>query len=578
MSDRFPGSGRNLGMSRCAAALCCLLLPAIGTSVLGQPTDAPPAGPSAEAPRPQAQIATLPGTLDERQAKAQRLALSLSALAPLTRDERTGEPLRIEVFAIYPARPTDVPKDKVCAAPDCWRVDIYDFARNATYSAIVDTAKEAVVRLVRQTGAQAELPDHLTQRALDIATKDPQVIAALGFRPEAAAAKMANTKTALNDSSCERSRHLCVAPTFLLEDGALWAIVDLTDERLVGVYWTDLGEVRGGAVTEESIKSQDAYKHFCKAPTHLERDGWAFDYILTSSDGLQLSDLSYQGRPVLRSAKLVDWHVSYSSRNGFGYSDAVGCPMFSSATVLAYGGPEIVPLRQGGEPTGTVIGFALVQDFRHMVWPQPCNYRYEQRYEFYLDGRFRAVAANLGRGCGVDATYRPVLRLALAPGSGQTLSQWDGSAWRDWQTEGWVLQDAAMDAAPGGYSLRVQDQAGKGYLIAPGQGQFGDGGRGDNAYIYATRYHPDEGDADMVTIGPCCNTTHEQGPDKFIGPDPEPIAGAELVLWYVPQLKNDGAPGKEYCWADNEVRDGVYVPKGWPCYAGPMFVPIGEES
>lgn len=541
------------------------------------PTAAATGASGAAATGAAAAIAPLPGALPDPQARAQSLAIAHPTLQPFARDEGTGAPLRIEVFGVYPARPTDVPQGAVCAAPDCWRVDIYDFARNNTYSAIVDTAAGSVVRLMRQPGAQAELPDHLTRRALKIATGDPQVIAALGFRPAAADAKMANTKTALNDSSCERSRHLCVAPTFLLEDGALWALVDLTEEKLVGVHWTELGEVRGGAVTEESIKIQDAFERFCKSPTRLERDGWTLDYILTSSDGLQISNLTYRGRPVLRSAKLVDWHVSYSSRNGFGYSDAVGCPMFSSATVLAYGGPEIQPIHQGGTPTGEVIGFALVQDFRHLAWPMPCNYRYEQRYELYLDGRFRTTVANLGRGCGVDATYRPVLRIALAGAGGQTLSQWDGGAWRDWAKEGWVLQDAALDAAPGGFSLRVKDSQGQGYLIAPGQGRFGDGGRGDHAYIFATRYHPDEGDADMVTIGPCCNSSHEQGPEKYIGPDPEPIAGADLVLWYVPQIKNDNTLGKEYCWAANEVQDGVYIPRAWPCYAGPMFVPLDRR-
>jgi len=32
----------------------------------------------------------------------------------------------------------------------------------------------------------------------------------------------------------------------------------------------------------------------------------------------------------------------------------------------------------------------------------------------------------------------------------------------------------------------VTDTGGRGYTIAPGRGQFGDGGRGDNAFVYAT--------------------------------------------------------------------------------------------
>jgi hypothetical protein len=81
----------------------------------------------------------------------------------------------------------------------------------------------------------------------------------------------------------------------------------------------------------------------------------------------------------------------------------------------------------------------------------------------------------------------------------------------------------------------------------------------------------------MVTIGPCCNTDFEQGPEKFIGASPESIRGEDLVLWYVAQQHNDDTPGKEYCWADNVLKNGVYLPRVWPCYVGPMFTPIAAK-
>ena len=46
--------------------------------------------------------------------------------------------------------------------------------------------------------------------------------------------------------------------------------------------------------------------------------------------------MRFGGRPVLESAKLVDWHVSYSESDGFGYSDAVGCPVFSAAAAFSF--------------------------------------------------------------------------------------------------------------------------------------------------------------------------------------------------------------------------------------------------
>jgi len=42
----------------------------------------------------------------------------------------------------------------------------------------------------------------------------------------------------------------------------------------------------------------------------------------------------------------------------------------------------------------------------------------------------------------------------------------------------------------------------------------------------------------------------------------------------VPQLKNDSEKGKEYCWAESVVENGIYKVKEYPCYSGAMFVPI----
>jgi hypothetical protein len=216
-----------------------------------------------------------------------------------------------------------------------------------------------------------------------------------------------------------------------------------------------------------------------------------------------------------------------------------------------------------------------VQEFRSQGWPLPCNYSYRQRYEFYDDGRYRVAVASIGSGCGNDGMYRPVLRIDPS-GESLTFSEWDGEAWQDWTTEQWAVQTPATTYTPEGYAYRYLDADDQGFYIEPGRGQFGDGGRGDSAFIYVTRWQPDrdEGESDMLTIGPCCNADHQQGPEKFIQQPPEPIAGAPITIWYVPQLKNDDTPGREYCWASSVLEGGVYVPKVWPCFAGPLFVPV----
>jgi hypothetical protein len=480
-----------------------------------------------------------------------------------------GEPLRNEIFGVYPARDSDLTEATMrCAVSRCYRVEMYNYAYNLTTIAFVDVDNRLLVAVNKLPDAQPDIPPHLQQLALTIATNAPEVIAALGFRPQADLAVMENTKTALNRTLCQRSRHLCVAPTFVVGERALWAIVDLTDGALVGVRWTDLGQTNGGPVTERSLQNDVVTAMYCERTTSFERDGWKLDYMLTSSDGLRVSNARYNDKPVLDSVKLVDWHVSYSINDGFGYSDAVGCPVFSQAAVVAFQGPTIEDIREGGQ----VAGFALRQKFWSDLWPLPCNYYYEQRFEFYTDGRFRIVAGNLGRGCGDAGMYRPVLRIALA--GKNTFANWNGSGWLDWTAEQWRLQSEGY-YTPEGYQYRILGGDG-GYYVEPGQGQFDDGGRGDNAYVYATLHHAnrDEGDSDLITIGPCCNEGYEQGPEKFITTPPESIADSEIVIWYVPQIKIDATRGREYCWADSTLVDGVYVAKTYPCYAGPMFVPI----
>ena len=519
-------------------------------------------------------ILKLGGDLNEDQVFAQEIAVASPAFQQELFDQ-AGRALRSEIFGIYPTRASDnVGRAAGCAQSKCYRVEMYNYAYNLATVGIVDTFARSLVAVSQVPDTQPDIPPALTELAVQIAVNSPLVAGALGVKPGDEAAMMPNSKTALNASRCERSHHLCVAPTFQQGDRALWAIVDLTDGVLVGTRWTDLGPSNAPAsgtlrITEKTLQNDIITKRFCETTTQLEQEGWSMAYILTSSDGLRLSDVTFKGQPVLTSAKLVDWHVSYSGSDGFGYSDAIGCPVFSQAAVVAFAGPHTETLREGN----AVVGFVLVQDFYSELWPLPCNYNYQQRYEFYNDGRFRVVAGNLGRGCGKSGTYRPVIRLEL-PGQ-QTVADWDGASWQPWETEQWKYQrDGKLDTA--GYGYRVTNAAGDGYYIQAGKGRARAGEHGDNALLFVTKHHADvdEGDADLVTIGPCCNSDYRQGPEKFIEPTPESLANSELVLWYVAQIENDMQPGQEYCWADFVLENGVYVPKAWPCYAGPLFVPI----
>jgi hypothetical protein len=509
--------------------------------------------------------------LDVDQATAQTIALTDARVLRDFRDPAGGAALLNEVFGIYPLRASDINEATLeCQQLRCFRVEVYHFASNSTTAAVVDVDGGRVIAVGYFPTTQPDVPVHIAELARAIAARSPLVREELGVTPAEADALMANTKTALNDSRCERTQHLCLAPTFVRDGRALWAIVDITNLNLVGTRWTEVGESSSPPVTERQLQDEVVMDQFCNRETALERDGWGLNYTLTSSDGLRISNVTFNGTPILRDAKLVDWHVNYSNTDGFGYSDAVGCPLFSQAAVVAYEPPEVLELEEDGQ----AVGFSLRQHFSSDAWPAPCNYYYEQQYDFYQDGRFRIQAISVGRGCGDDGTYRPVTRIAFA-GDDLTFSQWTGSDWRPWTEEQWALQeDGAF--TPEGYQYRLVNGQGAGYFLEPSTGQFGDGGRGDNAWVYLTRFKPDveEGQADLITIGSCCNLDYRQGPEKFIGPDPDPVESAPLVVWYVAQLENDGRPGSEYCWAQSVAEDGLFAVREYPCVSGPMFIPI----
>lgn len=508
---------------------------------------------------------------DQNQVEAQQIALQNKQFKEFLFDTKSHQAFRNEIFNAYQARPQEIPasiKNNIV-----YKVEMYNYALNLTTIAMVDLTSKSVINCNTIKNTQPDIPTHLKDLAIKIAINNNEVIKALGFQPGEQDALMANTKTALNNSKCERSQHLCVAPTFTLKDKALWVIVDLTDYKVVGIRWTNTGTENKATprISERKLKFDKIMECYCKNVSALKKDNWKFNYIITTSDGLRISEVKYNDKLIVNNAKIVDWHVSYSNTDGFGYSDAVGCPEFSQAAVVAVSDPRVSDIMYNGQK----IGFAMEQYFSSEQWPMPCNYNYMQRFEFYNDGKFRVAGASLGRGCGNNGTYRPVFRISMA-GNENSFSQYDNANWKVWEKEQWHLQSEQDNFTTEGYLYKVADKQENGFYIEPNRGQFNDGSRGDFAYMFVTKQQAtiDEGDNDLVSIGPCCNTDYRQGPEKFIEPNPENISSTGIIIWYVPQMKNDDRKGKEYCWAESYLDKGVYKTNVYPCIAGAMFVPI----
>ncbi|MBK7243345.1 MAG: hypothetical protein IPH98_05715 [Saprospiraceae bacterium] len=475
-----------------------------------------------------------------------------------------------EIFSISKARPSDLPNGSaIMNMENLYRVEMYNYALNASIIGFVDLAHKQVINIIFYKETQPDIPPHLVELAMEMAINDTAVINEYGEHKLDQRPIMAGTKTALNRTKCQRSKHLCVAPTFVKGDKALWAIVDLTDLNIAGVKWTQVGET-GMAVTQRTMQNDKIMSCYCDKNNVIEKNDWTFSYSMSRSDGLVLTNVQYKKKELFRNVKLVDWHVSYSKIDGFGYSDAVGCPEFSTAAVLAVEPPYFEAIVESGDTTGFLLG----QRYYSEGWPTPCNYNYHQYFEFYNDGRFRPVVGSIGRGCGNNGMYRPVTRIALS-GEKNNFYEWNKNIWKQWKKEQWTLQNEKTLYQGDHQWLKIENDNKQGLMILANTGQMRDGGRGDNAYVYVTKWdsYRDEGETDLPTIGPCCNKDYQQGPEKFIEPDPEIIQTSSIVLWYVAQMTNDDTKGNEYCWAESVLKNGVYVPVIYPCYSGPMFKP-----
>ncbi len=466
-----------------------------------------------------------------------------------------------EIFQSVPLHRYQMEGKDVCASGVCEQVYIYDFAHNATIVAVVaDGQLLDALRIENATPAFNERVERLAQKMIAESAMVQEAVGEIEESTEIVIMQMQHP-------SC-LSDHLCVATTLLADGGSVWVLVDVTEEQIIDLWWGDVaadGEQAADVVREEPF--------FDCAPHSLERDGWHLEYRITPSDGFAVADVYYGSKQVVSDVRLVQWEANYVNDGNYAYTDYAGCG--------AQGPGHGFPIDPVGRTKIESVrgGFAIKQDFQMSLWGEFCNYRYEQTYEFYRDGRWRVISTPFGRGCGdgryKEATYRPIFRIEFAlDGTGNDFFQsWDGNDWQQHDSEAYFLPDTHVNSDK--HAFRISDNNGMAYTMEMGQGQFVDGGKNDDAYTYLTRYKAEEGAADMPTIGTCCHQNYEQPPFEFV--DGENTAGEHLVIWYVPQALTvtkfaveQGVANEPYCWTESTLEY-------YPCPMGPMFHPVQPE-
>ena len=524
-------------------------------------------------------------TLSAEKITAQQIALNTGLLNREITDD-SPEVFHISRLPFYQPDGSDL-----CADQHCYQIDLYLWDSNTTLTAIVDIAAERVLDVLRYEETQPLFSARQSERATELLLANDELAAALGHQPTQDEIALMHGQRA-DAPGCDGSE-LCVTSSFVTDSGGIWAIVNLTRDEVSRIWWTD--RPFGADETAKSYRAPASAEYralitpvACNNNLTHSQDGWTLSYGQSNSDGLHAWSISYFGTPVVDSIRLPEWHVDYTVqddnpfRDGFiDYNACASGVQNEGFRLIAYGEPEIRPMviTTTGALTET-IGFELVQDYRQFNWGFDCNYRYDQRYQFYTDGRWRVVAGSFGRGCGnnfdKEAHYRPIIRIDLASGSaGNQFESWNGTGWQVENIESWH----GNSAAPGGgfatdgngNAFRIHNGI-AGYYVEPGAGQFGDDGTGDNGWIYHTKFNSAEGAADMPRVGDCCNHDYRQGPESYV--NGESTIGEDIVLWFVPDQETitdlgvaNGLGSAPYCWTETTADPS-------PCFAGPMFVPV----
>lgn len=514
-----------------------------------------------------AQLTPTSNNLNAEQLIAQDFALSNSEVAKLLNGNRA------EVFHILNV----TEHFASCNQGKCLQANIYDYDANTMISVIVDVVNKQVVDVFDLPGSQpSNLNARLDTLARNAVASSVDVKEALGFSPDPDDVLMMQANH-LESANC-LGANVCAAAVFLVDGGVVWVMYDATNEQIDKIWW----DSRPLSVAEKDVfRRQPSDEFLANVPTDcgtsisVDQDGWTFDYETTDTDGLRLNDIRFNGTLVMTAASLVEWHADYGP---WGYKDSIGCDDVQGLfPIYPFGDTEVADLL---DDNGTQIGFEVIQDFRMGNWGVTCNYRYEQHFQFFSDGRWRIVSGAYGEGCGNnqddEAIYRAIWRLDIAidDAANDRLETWGGGAWQTVSDEGWFLQDN-QPSTPEGYQYRIFDPTtGNGYYIEPGVGQYDDAGTGDNAYLFVTQYDVAEGGTDLAQLP---NTTafhddHRQGPHQFVDAGSS-VNGEDIVLWYVPQsttvtLWEFNQSGTEpYCWTESQLIT-------WPCFSGPMFHPI----
>lgn len=260
--------------------------------------------------------------------------------------------------------------------------------------------------------------------------------------------------------------------------------------------------------------------------------------------GIELSDVTYKGRKILKHAGVPIFNVKYDRNRCGPYRDwayqegAFEAQGTEIAPGILQASSEPKTILESGTDRGNYRGVAIYAQGDEVTLVSELEagwYRYVSRWTFRADGtilpRFGFDAVRDSCTCNVH-THHAYWRFEFdGEGDGRDLEISDGATWSP------VGVETRFRRGAGARAWKVRNaETGGGVSLVPGpqDGVADDYGKGD---VWALVSHPGQYDDSRVYRGTSANI------DAFV--NGESLEGEDLVLWYGAHFNHDASSGHE---------------------------------
>jgi len=281
--------------------------------------------------------------------------------------------------------------------------------------------------------------------------------------------------------------------------------------------------------------------------TPLRIDGWLVNWNISTRHGIEIYNVTYNGKPTIRDGILAGILVRYK--------DIPPAPYLLSFC-LFYDTLDFDDLNT------TIGGFSLQYStsspdpyfqIRANYNPAQVGYNYTEIWRFYQTGRFDAELAVSHLGCGRDHIYEPHWRIALTVGNptNDIMSQYTtGGTWQNLVWEGNYTDNGARDPANNGAQWRIGDST-SWYYMTPTASVWAS----DLPYISPKIYLVRDRTYEIE------NTTDPANPniDPIIYANNELAYRQQLAMWFLPDYWDHWLGlGRTFSYPGSEVTLSFY--------------------